>query len=52
MPGESFGLFSGGVRFFGERLSGDLGIAAGGEGTRIECCLPLANFVYNFGPRR
>lgn len=52
VPGESFGLFSGGVRFFGERLSGDVGVAAGGDGNDFECCFPLVNFVYNFGPRR
>lgn len=52
VPGESFGLFSGGVRFFGERLSGDVGVAAGGNGNDFSCCFPLVNFVYNFGPRR
>lgn len=49
MPGESGGLLSGGVRFFGERLSADFGLGAAllGGGTP-ECCLPLVNFVYSF----
>jgi hypothetical protein len=48
MPGESGGLLSGGVRFFGERLSADFGIgAAFGDGDNF-CCLPLVNFVYSF----
>lgn len=52
VPGETFGLLSGGVRFFGERLSADFGLGLGyGEGN-IECCLPLVNFVYSFGGQR
>jgi hypothetical protein len=48
MPGESGGLISGGVRFFGERLSADFGLGAGfGDGDNV-CCLPLLNFVYSF----
>jgi hypothetical protein len=48
MPGESGALLSGGVRFFGERLSADFGIgAAFGDGDNA-CCLPLVNFVYSF----
>ncbi|HYR09928.1 MAG TPA: hypothetical protein VEQ60_19295, partial [Longimicrobium sp.] len=48
MPSESGGLLSGGVRFFGERLSADFGIgAAFGDGDNF-CCLPLVNFVYSF----
>jgi hypothetical protein len=49
VPGEDGLVFSGGVRFFGERLSADLGlagIAASGSGG---CCLPIVNFVYAFG---
>lgn len=48
-PSEGGGaLLSGGVRFFGERLSADFGIgAAFGEGDNA-CCLPLVNFVYSF----
>lgn len=45
------GLFSGGVRFIGDRISADFGIGltagAGGSG----CCLPLLNFGYTFGKR-
>jgi hypothetical protein len=46
------GLISGGVRFFGERLSADagLGLTYGGGGSF--CCIPLVNFVYNFGGPR
>lgn len=48
MPGESGALISGGVRFFGERLSADFGVGAGfGDGDNA-CCLPLVNFVYSF----
>ncbi len=35
-----------GVRFIGERITADLGIGGFGE---AGCCLPLVNFVYNFG---
>ena len=50
---ESLGLLSGGVRIFGERLAGDLGIGVGlGGGEGVVCCLPLVNFVYNFGGSR
>ena len=46
-PGDG-GLISGGIRFFGERLSADFGIGAGvGDGESL-CCLPLVNFVYTF----
>jgi hypothetical protein len=43
-PGEA-SLVSGGLRFFGERLSADFGIGAASDGG---CCLPLVNFVYTF----
>lgn len=48
-PSEGgYALVSGGVRFFGERLSADFGIgAAFGDGDNA-CCLPLVNFVYSF----
>jgi hypothetical protein len=48
MPGESGALISGGVRFFGERLSADFGLGAGFGGDEGACCLPLVNFVYSF----
>ncbi len=49
VPGESGALISGGLRFFGERISADAGLGAliGNDGA--ECCLPLVNFVYTFG---
>lgn len=48
LPSEGIGAVSGGVRFFGERLSADFGISAAfGDGDNA-CCLPLVNFVYSF----
>jgi hypothetical protein len=51
VPGESVVIVSGGIRFFGERLSADAGLVAalGEEGG---CCVPLVNFVYTFGGER
>lgn len=46
-PGVS-GMFSGGFRFIGDRLSADLGFA-GTTGVESACCLPLLNFVWSFG---
>lgn len=48
--GESSVAVSGGIRFWGERLSADAGLAAI-VGAENECCLPLVNFVYSFGKR-
>lgn len=50
VPGESFGLVSGGLRFWGERLSADAGVGLF-VGEEVECCLPLVNFVYTFGKK-
>lgn len=50
VPGEDGAILSGGVRFFGERLSADAGLV-GWAGSSAECCFPLVNFVYNFGGR-
>jgi hypothetical protein len=47
-PGENGGLVSGGVRFFGERLSADFGLGAAYGNGDTDCCLPLVNFVYTF----
>lgn len=48
-PSEGGGaLVSGGVRFFGERLSADFGLGAGFAEGDSGCCLPLVNFVYSF----
>ena len=43
--GESFGLLSFGLRFIGERLSADVGLAVPSEEA---IALPLVNFVYSF----
>ncbi len=48
VPGEGL-VYSAGVRFFGERLSADAGLAGITEGG---CCLPIVNFVYSFGGSR
>lgn len=49
---RNIGLLGGGVRIFGERLSGDLGLGAGVGSNDFGCCVPLVNFVYNFGRRQ
>ena len=51
IPGESGMLVSGGVRFFGERLSADVGLGALVSSQETEGPLPLVNFVYTFGKR-
>ena len=45
--GEDIQLLSFGLRFVGERLSADLGLALPVDG-EIEIALPLVNFVYSF----
>lgn len=52
VPSEGVALLSGGVRFFGERLSADFGLGAGFGDGESWCCLPLVNFVYSFGGGR
>jgi len=44
--GSTSHFVSGGVRFIGERISADLGLGTFGSGG---CCVPLVNFVWNFG---
>ncbi len=47
--GAKGGILSGGFRFIGDRLSADFGmIGAAGDGD-LACCLPIVNFVWNFG---
>lgn len=48
--GGSDAFISGGLRFIGDRISADLGVG-GMAGTGTGCCIPLVNFVYNFGTR-
>ncbi len=43
---------SGGVRFIGDSLSADAGIGVLVAGDDSFCCVPLVNFVYNFGGAR
>lgn len=45
------GVLGLGVRMFGERLAGDLGLGVGFGDSDFACCIPLVNFVYNFGRR-
>jgi hypothetical protein len=52
VPGEAGLIFSGGLRFFGERLSADAGLIGFVFSDDSGCCLPLVNFVYSFGKRR
>lgn len=49
VPGEDGLLLSGGLRFFGERLSADVGIGALLGSGVTEGPYPLVNFVYTFG---
>jgi len=49
---RSIGLLSGGIRIIGERLSADAGLGVGVGMGGTGCCLPVVNFVYNFGPNR
>jgi hypothetical protein len=49
---EYLGLMGAGIRIFGERLAGDLGLGFGVGEADFGCCLPLVNFVYNFGGGR
>lgn len=50
--GEAGALVSGGIRFFGDRLSADAGLGLYVDDSETECCLPLINFVYSFGKTR
>lgn len=49
VPGEAGAILSAGVRFFGDHLAADAGLATlvGDDDT---FWLPVVNFVYNFGP--
>ena len=51
LPGEEGLVFSVGLRFIGERISTDVGVA-GFAGSGAECCLPLINFSYAIGRNR
>ena len=49
---RAMGLLGGGIRLFGERMAGDLGLGVAVGDTDFHCCIPLVNFVYNFGASR
>lgn len=53
-PGEAGVLLSGGIRFFGERLSADLGLVTplGFEDQDFFFAFPVVNFTYSFGRKR
>lgn len=44
-------IFSGGIRFIGERFATEIGFIAGRSDGNIDCCFPLLNFSYAFGRR-
>ncbi|WP_420126061.1 hypothetical protein [Longimicrobium sp.] len=47
--GSDGSILSGGIRFFGEQLSADLGIAVSPTDCESDFCwIPLVNFVYSF----
>ncbi len=48
---SGYGLLSGGVRIFGDRLSADVGLA-GLAGDDSGCCLPIVSFGWAFGGGR
>ena len=50
--GASGALVSGGLRFIGDRLAADLAIGGFSTGGNGACCMPIVNFVYNFGNRK
>ncbi|HUP20069.1 MAG TPA: hypothetical protein VM778_08965 [Gemmatimonadota bacterium] len=47
---SDYGLISGGIRIFGDRLSADVGFG-GVLGEEQACCLPIVNFSWAFGGR-
>ncbi|HYW06014.1 MAG TPA: hypothetical protein VE913_03605 [Longimicrobium sp.] len=51
VPGESGAVISGGVRFFGEGLSADFGLAGFIGDGGLEGPLPVLNFVYSWGKK-
>ena len=52
LPGETGLVFSGGLRFLGERFSADVGLAGYAGDGDSGCCLPIVNFSYAFGRAR
>jgi len=52
LPGETGLVFSGGIRFVGDRLSTDVGVAGAAADGAAGCCVPLINFSYAFGRGR
>lgn len=52
LPGETGVVFTGGIRYLGERFAADVAVAgAAGDGD-IGCCFPLLSFSYGFGRGR
>ena len=52
LPGETGLVLSVGIRFIGERLSADVGIAGAAGDGEVGCCVPLINVSYAFGGGR
>ena len=46
---SQFALFSGGLRFMGDRFATEVGAGAALVDSSLQCCLPLLNFNYTFG---
>jgi hypothetical protein len=52
IPGKTGAIFSGGIRFMGDRLSTDVGLSAFAGGDFAACCIPLLSFSYGLGGGR
>lgn len=51
LPIDTNVVLSGGIRFIGDRLTSDLGVAGLLGDDATGCCIPLVNFSYAFGRR-
>jgi hypothetical protein len=47
--GAAGAILTGGVRFVGDRLTSDFGLIGGAGAGDVVCCVPMVNFVWNFG---
>ena len=52
LPGETGLILSAGLRFIGERLSTDVGLAGFNADDDSFCCIPIVNFTYALGRSR
>ncbi len=49
LPDAIGAIFSGGLRFIGNRFSAEVGLFGGAAEGDVGCCFPLINFNYTFG---